>query len=97
MPNYFDLTGRSAVVTGAAGGIGRSVAKAFAQEGAKLLLADIQDEKAHDVAVELNREGGGQCIACAVDVVQPPPSSLTMCAPARMSVAVLRTACSTNS
>jgi NAD(P)-dependent dehydrogenase (short-subunit alcohol dehydrogenase family) len=63
------LADKTVIVTGAAGGIGRSVAKAFAQEGAKLLLADIQDEKAHDVAVELNREGGGQCIACAVDVV----------------------------
>ena len=62
------LAGKAVIVTGAAGGIGRCVAKAFALEGTKLLLADIQDEKAHDVAVELNREGGGQYITCAVDI-----------------------------
>jgi NAD(P)-dependent dehydrogenase (short-subunit alcohol dehydrogenase family) len=63
------LAGKAVIVTGAAGGIGRCVAKAFALEGTKLLLADIQDRKVHDLAVELNQEGSGQCIGCAVDVV----------------------------
>jgi NAD(P)-dependent dehydrogenase (short-subunit alcohol dehydrogenase family) len=63
------LAGKAVIVTGAAGGIGRCVAKAFAREGTKLLLADIQDRKVHDLAVELNQEGGGRCIGCAVDVV----------------------------
>ena len=65
----FCLTDKAVIVTGAAGGIGRCVAKTFAQEGANLLLADIQDQKVQDLAAELNQEGGGQCIACAVDVV----------------------------
>ena len=61
----FDLADKVVIITGAAGGIGRCIAKAFAREGAKLLLADIRDEKVHDLAVELNRVGG-QSIAFAV-------------------------------
>src|SRR5438309_1174965 len=37
------LTGRVAVVTGAASGIGRAMAERFAGEGMKLVLADIED------------------------------------------------------
>ena len=66
-PQKFDLANKVVIITGAAGGIGRCVAKAFAQEGAKLLLADIQDRKVRDLAVELN-EKGGQNIATTVDV-----------------------------
>jgi NAD(P)-dependent dehydrogenase (short-subunit alcohol dehydrogenase family) len=63
----FCFADKTVIVTGAAGGIGRCVAKAFAQERAKLLLADIQDQRVHDLAAELNQDGG-QSTACAVDV-----------------------------
>ncbi len=40
MPNLFDLTGRVAIVTGAAQGLGRATALALAEAGADLVLAD---------------------------------------------------------
>jgi gluconate 5-dehydrogenase len=36
--NYFDLTGKVAVVTGASGGLGADAARAYAQSGAKVAL-----------------------------------------------------------
>ena len=41
MANPFDLTGRVAVVSGAARGLGRAMATALAEAGADLLLADV--------------------------------------------------------
>jgi meso-butanediol dehydrogenase/(S,S)-butanediol dehydrogenase/diacetyl reductase len=64
----FDLADKAVIITGAAGGIGRCVAKTFVRAGAKLLLADIQDEKVRDLAAELNRDGA-QSAAVAADVV----------------------------
>jgi NAD(P)-dependent dehydrogenase (short-subunit alcohol dehydrogenase family) len=37
------LTGRTAILTGAASGIGRAIAKRFAHEGAKVLIADLRE------------------------------------------------------
>jgi 3-hydroxybutyrate dehydrogenase len=48
-----DLTGRSAIVTGAASGIGRAVAEALAGSGARVLLADVNVEQGERVAGSL--------------------------------------------
>jgi NAD(P)-dependent dehydrogenase (short-subunit alcohol dehydrogenase family) len=40
----FDLTGKSAVVTGGASGIGEAIAARFKAAGAKVLVADIVDD-----------------------------------------------------
>jgi NAD(P)-dependent dehydrogenase (short-subunit alcohol dehydrogenase family) len=48
-----DLTGKVAVVTGAASGIGRAMAEAFAAEGMKLVLADVEAKVLDRVAAEL--------------------------------------------
>ena len=59
------LTGKTAIVTGAAGGIGSAVARHFAKEGANLCLADMRPEIA--VAQEI-RELGRTAIEQPTDV-----------------------------
>ncbi|MCS6920622.1 MAG: 3-hydroxybutyrate dehydrogenase [Elioraea sp.] len=61
------LQGKTAIVTGAASGIGRAIAERFAHEGAKVALADINAEAAGTV-VEGIRAAGGEAMAVAMDV-----------------------------
>lgn len=57
-----DLTGRLAVVTGGAAGIGRAISELLAEAGARVVIADHNPDAAHALAAEL----GG--IALALDV-----------------------------
>jgi len=50
------LAGKRAVITGAAQGIGAAIARAFAAEGAELLLADIDGDRLAATAAELGQE-----------------------------------------
>ncbi|MGN1022354.1 MAG: SDR family NAD(P)-dependent oxidoreductase [Lachnospiraceae bacterium] len=63
----FDLTGRTAIVTGAGSGIGRACARLLALAGAKVMLADLHEEKLGDVSEEI-RAAGGTCEGHACDV-----------------------------
>ena len=65
MSNMFD--GQVALVTGASQGIGLASAKAFAEAGAAVVLADI-DEKAADAAAEQLERTGHQVRALRCDV-----------------------------
>jgi NAD(P)-dependent dehydrogenase (short-subunit alcohol dehydrogenase family) len=59
--------GRTAVVSGAAGGIGRACARQLAAEGAQVALLDVALERARKTA-DLINAGGGRCAAYSVDV-----------------------------
>lgn len=61
------LQDKVAVITGAAQGIGRAVAGAMGREGAKVVVADLQREKARKVADELHGQGA-PALAVEVDV-----------------------------
>ena len=52
------IAGKVAIITGAADGIGRATAKLFAREGAKLVIADINEEKLKQVAEEIEKDNG---------------------------------------
>jgi len=53
----FDLTGKSALVTGAGSGIGRAIALRFAQAGAFVYVTDRDETTARDTFAEIQREG----------------------------------------
>ncbi len=61
------LTGRRAIVTGAASGIGRATARRLAEEGAAVVVGDLDLEGATRVAEEIHAEGG-RAIAVRCDV-----------------------------
>ena len=61
------LAGKSVVITGAGSGVGRASALRFAQEGAKVIVADVQDDGANET-VRLVNQAGGTAIAVHCDV-----------------------------
>ena len=61
------LQDRSALITGAASGIGNHIARVFAREGANVAIADL-DKRAADSAAAAIRDSGGQAIGIAMDV-----------------------------
>ena len=54
----FRLDKKIAFVTGAGSGIGESIARLFAQQGAHVVLADIREDAAQRVATEIQEAGG---------------------------------------
>lgn len=63
------LEGRSAIVTGAARGIGEALARELAAHGAQVMVADINETGATEVAESIVRSGG-RAMASAVDVTR---------------------------
>lgn len=61
--------GRTVIITGAGGGLGRAYALAFAAAGANVVVNDIRQSAAEDVAGEI-RTAGGQAIANADDITR---------------------------
>ncbi len=64
------LEGKVAVVTGAGTGIGRATARLFAQEGAKVVVAEL-DAEAGEQTAHLIVQAGGDAIAITTDVTEP--------------------------
>ncbi len=62
-----EFAGKSVVITGAASGIGKAAAWRFAEEGAKVCVADMNAEGAEKV-VKMIKDAGGHAFAAKVDV-----------------------------
>ena len=61
------LEGKSALITGGGGGIGRATALAFAREGARLAVADFNEQAAQETVAQVNA-AGGQAMTLTGDV-----------------------------
>lgn len=60
------LEGRTAIITGAARGIGRAIAERYAREGARVAISDVNEAGANAVA----RDIGGGCFGVHLDVTK---------------------------
>lgn len=63
-----NLKGKRVVLTGAGGGIGRCVAREFAQAGAELILSDLNEAALKGVAEELRQRYGAKILIRVVDI-----------------------------
>ncbi len=64
------IKGKTAIVTGAANGIGAEISRTYAREGAHVVLADLAVEKAAQIAEEITGETGIRAIAVKCDVAR---------------------------
>lgn len=65
-----NMQGKVAIVTGAASGIGKSVAQLYAENGASVILSDINEEAGKQVAAEIGG-GNGRATFVMADVAKP--------------------------
>ncbi|NDC77933.1 MAG: bifunctional rhamnulose-1-phosphate aldolase/short-chain dehydrogenase, partial [Chitinophagia bacterium] len=65
MPKPRSLAGRIALVTGSGGGIGKAIARRFAEEGACVLVNDLNPERVAEVKAEFEKSFGRDAVAAA--------------------------------
>ena len=68
MMNLFDLTGKVAIVTGSSRGIGKAIAEALAEQGAKVVISSRNQDVCEDVAAAINAAHPAAAIAIAASI-----------------------------
>jgi len=67
----FDLSGRTALVTGGAGIIGRRLCRGLQEMGASVAVVDLDGDAARELAADLERDSGRPALGLAVDIADP--------------------------
>ena len=68
MKNYFDLTGRVAIVTGCSSGLGVQMAEALASQGCAIVPIATREDKLKEVAAMLTEKYGVEALHVNADV-----------------------------
>ncbi len=63
-----ELNNKTAIVTGGASTIGKAIAEGLAEEGANVVIADVDAEQADRVVERINNAGGGEAVFIETDV-----------------------------
>lgn len=71
LEELIDLSGRSAIVTGGAMGIGLGIVRRLHEAGASVVIADLEPDAAAQVAEELRARRDGSAVSARVDVSDP--------------------------
>lgn len=70
-PDIFDISGRTALVTGSTRGIGRALATGLSRAGCTVIVHGRDADKAAAVATEISAETGTPTDACGFDITDP--------------------------
>ena len=68
MTTLFDLSGKTAVITGSSRGIGKAIAQRLAEHGANVVISSRKADACEAVAAEINAAGGGRAIAAPASI-----------------------------
>jgi NAD(P)-dependent dehydrogenase (short-subunit alcohol dehydrogenase family) len=68
MHDLFDLTGKTAIVTGSSRGIGRAIAEHFARHGANVVISSRKADVCEEVADAINSRDGGRAVAIPASI-----------------------------
>ncbi len=66
--NLFDLKDQVALITGGSGVLGMVFARALAEQGAKIIIADIDEQRCKECAAEITKLAGEQALGLLLDV-----------------------------
>ncbi len=66
--SLFDLSGKTAIITGASRGIGEAIARRMAEQGANVVISSRKFDACEEVTTSINEQDGGRAISVACNI-----------------------------